>query len=200
MKSYPVMEIFNSIQGEGTMIGQVATFIRLAGCNLTCPFCDTKSSWIISATQMMTIEQIMNVLGVGCHNNIIITGGEPCMYDLDPLVKTLKDLDFYVCIETNGSYATPKDVDWVTCSPKPAGDYLIHPDCDFNELKYVVTEPIDLKEVVEPMLRITNAPVWLQPDGYDIIHMVPKIQKFLTSINNPQCKMGVQLHKIYSFR
>lgn len=193
-----VIETFDSIQGEGTMLGQVATFVRLAGCNLRCPWCDTKDSWNPRDSIIVSIEEIVQACN---KENVIITGGEPC---IDPrlflLVQALKKENHYVCIETNGTFETPVNADWITCSPKPEVNYEIHPECHYNELKYVVTEDMDLHKIILPVLQNTNVPVWLQPNGYDLKNMTKKIFDFVVEQNNPQIKMGIQLHKIYRFQ
>ena len=200
--SIKVNEIFNSIQGEGMMLGQSATFVRLTGCNLRCPWCDTKMSWYNAQSRDIPMAEIIEAC---TKDNVIITGGEPCLNpQLPKLVQCLKKAGHYVCIETNGTLPTPEGADWVTCSPKPAMpgdiDYYIHPKCNFNELKYVVTEDFDLSRIVVPMLERTDVPVWLQPNGYDLLKMASKIHDFVVAINNPQVKLGVQLHKIYQFQ
>lgn len=200
---FPVLEIFDSIQGEGYMLGQPATFVRLLGCNLKCPWCDTKTSWIsnqtnISAQSMRSIEEI-----VSCCNleMVVITGGEPCIHpDLYALVEALKQKQHYVALETNGTLPTPTNIDWVTASPKPE-DYIIHPDCHFNELKYVVTRDMCLPPIVLPaLLKYPHAPVWLQPNGYDMEYCATKAAEFVKHANRPNLRLGVQLHKIFNFR
>ncbi len=198
-----VNEIFNSIQGEGMMLGQAATFVRLSGCNLRCPWCDTKMSWYGTQSRDISIADIIEAC---TKDNVIITGGEPCLNpQLPKLVQCLKKAGHYVCIETNGTLPTPEGADWVTCSPKPGTGvpypaYYIHPKCNFNELKFVVTEDMNLHDIILPVLETTDVPVWLQPNGYDLLKMASKIHDFVVAINNPQVKLGVQLHKIYQFQ
>ena len=123
----PIVEIFDSIQGEGYHMGEMVTFIRTSGCNLACPWCDTKESWgKIDAYKEMTLTEIMEEVHF---EKVVITGGEPTIHGeiLDALIAMLKQNDCYVCIETNGTNPVNHLVDWVTCSPKPGTNYFIHP-------------------------------------------------------------------------
>ena len=98
-KLYPVYEQFESIQGEGLWTGIPASFIRLQGCNLQCPWCDTKETWLGEA-QALSTEQIM--AGVQC-KHVVVTGGEPLLHDLTELLKALTEAGKLVHIETNGT-------------------------------------------------------------------------------------------------
>ncbi len=112
---YKVNEIFYSYQAEGRWAGQAAVFIRLAGCNLRCDFCDTE---FLTGIDMDVREIMANV-----HDHeakfVVITGGEPLMQDTLELVQKLKDENYYVALETNGSYEPGHELfDWITVSPK----------------------------------------------------------------------------------
>lgn len=99
-----VIEIFNSIDGEGVRAGELATFIRLAGCNLRCPYCDTKYSWSNDKVTEMTSQEILSFIERSGYTNVTLTGGEPLIH---PGVKTLLDAlsraGYNVNVETNGS-------------------------------------------------------------------------------------------------
>ena len=198
------MEIFNSIQGEGTMMGQSVTFIRLAGCNLRCPWCDTKESWKDHTNKgitMMSPEEIITESKL--LENVVITGGEPCINTgLPYLVNTLKNAGHYVCIETNGTLPTPDGIDWVVASPKPHPhmNYVVDPQCKFNELKFVVSDELNFHEHVIPFLENTCAPVWLQPNGEDMQASARRAYELVMDYNNPQLKLGIQMHKIFDFK
>tara|TARA_R100000781_G_scaffold97740_1_gene61562 strand:- start:540 stop:1163 length:624 start_codon:yes stop_codon:yes gene_type:complete len=106
--------IFETLQGEGRWQGTPATFLRLGACNLTCDFCDTEfNTW-----EHMTTKEIVSLLPKPKH--VVITGGEPTLQDLGPLISALHQSDKYVSIETNGTRRIPKEwnVDWICCSPK----------------------------------------------------------------------------------
>lgn len=190
---YPVVEIFQSIQGEGFYIGTPANFIRLAGCNLKCPWCDT--DW--SKPTLGTLEAIAIVDRLDKTLPLtVITGGEPLIHDLRPLIDMIQQrLDCIVAIETNGTQSTAALAEcdrgpiWITCSPKPETNWTIHPECAFNELKYVIDDKIDIED-----MDMDEAFVWLQPEGY---HMQESWKKCMEiAMQYPSTRVGVQLHKI----
>ncbi len=138
-EQYPIMEIFDSIQGEGSWLGIPATFIRFAGCNLRCEWCDTKNSW--QQGSMMTVEAILDQV---YKSSIIITGGKPALCELGPLIDALRAREkVKIAIETNGTNPINVELDWIVCSPKPDADYVIN--CEPNELKYVVDTTFTLE-------------------------------------------------------
>lgn len=108
-----INEIFYSVQGEGLHAGRPAHFIRFSGCNLRCPFCDTKHEEGV----MMTDEEILEKINFGS-NMVILTGGEPSLFIDEQFIRKLNNLGKYVCIETNGTHELPKGKFFVTLSPK----------------------------------------------------------------------------------
>jgi len=191
---YKVLEIFDSVQGEGTMIGIPVTFVRLAGCNLHCDFCDTQDTMNTFPVGLMTAKQIAEKCNMAL---VVITGGEPCLHDLDDLIVELHSIEKLVCLETNGTLPTHEELDWVVCSPKPP-EYLIHQLCFFNELKYVVTDDFDALECIPPDVMEKVGAVWLQPNGNDMQATAKKAYELC--LKHPTLRMGVQLHKIFDFQ
>lgn len=113
---YHVNEIFFSLQGEGRWAGRPAVFVRMAGCNLRCPFCDTE----FTASTPYTAEEILaEVQHVGGECRfVVLTGGEPSLQADEALVEALHKGGYYIAMETNGTRAYIKGIDWITCSPK----------------------------------------------------------------------------------
>ena len=109
-----VNETFISLQGEGHFTGTPAFFLRLSGCNLRCPFCDTKHQ----SFSEMSEEEIVAEASRHLPRHIVITGGEPALQLTQSLVDKLHQAGFFIQIETNGTLPLPKGIDWVTCSPK----------------------------------------------------------------------------------
>lgn len=109
-----VNEIFYSLQGEGHFTGAPAVFLRLSGCNLRCPFCDTDHS----GYTVMEYEEVLDRLNVFPSRHIVITGGEPALQLTPEFLAMLHDAGWFVQVETNGSLPLPDGVDWITCSPK----------------------------------------------------------------------------------
>lgn len=192
-----VVEIFTSIQGEGKFLGTPVIFIRLAGCNLNCGFCDT--DW--SKGQNMTIAEIKSVLDMQKGiKRVVITGGEPTIHKgFEELCMNLKSWGYKVNIETNGTTAANhKYIDWITCSPKEDADYMC--DCASDEIKLVVTPTFDIND---PRLRHfweSGLDIWLQPEGSQMKEMWNKCAYL--AINNPSknLRVGVQLHKLMEVR
>lgn len=188
---YPVVEIFDSVQGEGRYSGVGATFIRLAGCNLHCSWCDTdhalseRSVGLIEAGAIVERHSFRQPLAV-------ITGGEPALYDLGPLVAALHDRSKYVCVETNGTQPIPAawEVDWITVSPKPESRYVIR--CRADEVKYVVDEAFTLEYV--DLARYAGRVV-LQAESCKAESMA---KAYALVMSQPQYKLrvGIQLHKV----
>lgn len=114
-ESYPINEIFYSLQGEGYHCGQAAIFIRFSGCNLRCPFCDTHHE----TSSPYTLDDILEATEEYPDGAIVVlTGGEPSLYVDDKLIKGLHEKGRYITIETNGTNPLPAGIDWVTWSPK----------------------------------------------------------------------------------
>ncbi len=111
---YRVNEIFYSLQGEGFYTGRPAVFLRFSGCNRDCSFCDTAHQ----SFRPYTLEQIVEEVKTFPARFIVVTGGEPLLQLDEPLIEALHSAGFYIAVETNGSMAVPRGVDWVTCSPK----------------------------------------------------------------------------------
>lgn len=196
---FPVVEIFTSIQGEGCNLGKAANFIRFAGCNLKCPWCDTK--WDEPKEGILSTGDIIDRLDqrVGL---VVLTGGEPLIqHGLEELIDMLSVM-WDVAIETNGTQPTKnikKDYPnvWVACSPKPETNWAIHPECVYDELKYVVDGQFGEKN-----LPITKKPIWLQPEGgnmQEAWQQALRIQKDAATLEL-DLRVGVQLHKIMEVR
>ena len=191
----PIVEIFDSIQGEGFNLGEMVTFIRTSGCNLKCPWCDTKESWDLNEGAVhMTLTEILEKVH---HPKVIITGGEPTIHgaNLFALVDALKQNDCYVCIETNGINPVYHLIDWVSCSPKPGTQYFLHPNLRPDELKYVVDDNFDAKAAIPEEVRDRYAGlIWLQPEGSNMSASWRECYRLVQE--DDRLRVGVQLHKI----
>lgn len=199
---YPIVEIFTSIQGEGVNLGKPANFVRFAGCNLNCSWCDT--AWN-KASEFLTMEEIADRFDSSVEL-VVFTGGEPLLQkNLVVLADYVCGLGYKIAIETNGTLSTKslreaKLLDLhIACSPKPETNWCIHEECEFDELKYVVD-----RDLTADCIRSTCKPVWLQPEGGDMQNAWRRalvIQKQLLE-RDPviDVRVGVQLHKIMEVR
>lgn len=109
-----INEIFYSLQGEGAWSGTPCVFVRLAKCNLRCPFCDTEFDSFVE----MTEEEIIAAVNAYPARRIVLTGGEPTLQITSAFVDALHAAGKTVAIETNGTRPVPANIDWVTVSPK----------------------------------------------------------------------------------
>lgn len=189
--SYPVNEIFYSLQGEGYHTGIPAIFIRLSGCNLRCDFCDTD----FTASSLMTPDTIIETAKNFPAKTVIITGGEPTLYNLEPLVLALHEEHFKVHLETNGTSAPCPGIDWITCSPKlhhKNGIIGYHVDERMftmtDELK-IVYQDDDIFEQVASMFATSNK--FLQPCSCS-----NTAQTVAYILAHPRWRLSLQTHKL----
>jgi organic radical activating enzyme len=195
-----VNKIFQSIQGEGYWTGLPALFIRLHGCNLKCPWCDTKETWAGSAGEghIHTTRQVADVINDTIVPTIIFTGGEP-LIQVDA-IKHIWELTadhspaHYFHLETNGTLPVgPFIYNWVTVSPKPP-EYLVPKT--FSELKFVVTGEEVLEVALEFHAKHPFKPISLQPVS-NRADMIRLCTEFLLSHRLiPAMRLSIQVHKL----
>ncbi len=194
MQSYPVMELFYSLQGEGYHQGKAAFFIRLAGCDVGCVWCDVKDSWDASKHPVLTVEEIVASAAAHPSRIAIVTGGEPLLHQLEPLTTALKTAGFQTHIETSGSSPMSGSWDWVCLSPKKFKAALPETIKAANELKVVVFNNSDfafansfLKDVA------VDCKKYLQPEWDKSDAMTPLVIEYIKA--NPSWELSAQLHK-----
>ena len=185
-----VSSIFYSIQGEGTHAGIASIFIRLYGCNLTCDFCDDELHK--TTLEEMSWDAVYDRIRSYPAKNVIITGGEPTIYDLNPFITFLHRKGYYVSVETNGyDFSHIKKADWITYSPKD-WDH-VHRE-GFDELKFIV----DRASPVEKLLAIESVRhIFIQPQNHmhtpdmeNVRYCVELVEKY------PQkFRLSLQMHK-----
>jgi organic radical activating enzyme len=189
MTPLKVTTIFYSIQGEATHIGKPSIFIRLYGCNLKCSFCDDllhKEHYTL-----YKYEDILSKISQYPAKQIVITGGEPSIQNLNEFIELLQKNNYYVSVETNGyNFNNIHQANWITYSPK---DWT-HIDPSYaDEFKFVVNEHTDITPILE--LK-TNQTVYIQPENnihrpnmQNINHCIKLIKKY------PHLKLSIQMHK-----
>ena len=192
--SYPVMEAFYTIQGEGYHQGKAAYFIRLGGCDVGCVWCDVKESWDASAHPVKNLDQIINAANKFPGRLAVVTGGEPLLHDCGPLTTALHNAGFQTNIETSGSASLSGSWDWICLSPKkfkaPLPEVLPHA----NELKIIVYNKSDFAwgekyaALVSPQCRL-----FLQPEWSRSKEVTPMIIEYIK--DHPNWEFSLQLHK-----
>jgi organic radical activating enzyme len=190
----PVMEDFYTIQGEGANTGFAAYFIRLGGCDVGCHWCDVKESWNADLHPLRSIDEVIEKAMSHEAKAIVITGGEPLMYNLEPLTSALKNKGLKIFLETSGAYPMSGFFDWVCVSPKkfkgPRVDMLQRAD----ELKVIVFNKSDFEWAEKHSLEIgAHCALFLQPEWSKSEALLPDIIAFVK--NNPKWRVSLQTHK-----
>ncbi|HTA27773.1 MAG TPA: 7-carboxy-7-deazaguanine synthase QueE [Bacteroidia bacterium] len=198
-ENLPVMECFYSIQGEGLHTGKAAFFIRLAGCNVGCHWCDVKESWDKNKHPEIEIEQLVKDAKQSGAPIVIITGGEPTMYPLQTLTKSLKKEGLAVHLETSGSYKIDGEFDWICLSPKKLKPPLKESLQKADELKVVIYNKDDFKWAHQNATEVKEKCIlFLQPEWSKAATAMPWITEYIK--NSPSWRVSLQTHKYLSIR
>lgn len=190
----PVMEHFYTIQGEGRYSGHAAYFIRLAGCDVGCVWCDVKESWTVEERQLMLIDEIVEMALQFPARLVVITGGEPLMYDLSFLTQQLNAKGFNINIETSGAYPVSGTLDWICVSPKKFKAPLPDVVKKANELKCIIYHPSDFDFAEKNRLLTDNhCLLYLQPEWSHQEKMLPLMIEYIKQ--HPEWIISLQTHK-----
>lgn len=189
----PVMEHFYTLQGEGFHTGTPAYFIRIGGCDVGCHWCDVKESWNPDIHPVTPIDDVAKI-AASYSKTIVITGGEPLMYNLEPLTTLLKSLGCSIHLETSGAYPLTGIFDWICLSPKKTKHPLpeIFPLVD--ELKVIVYNQHDFQFAEDFAAKVSSeCKLYLQPEWSKRQSITPKIIEYC--LENPKWKISIQTHK-----
>lgn len=211
----PVMESFYTLQGEGFHQGKAAYFIRLAGCDVGCVWCDVKDSWDAEKHPRFSIDEIvekaldevtgykLQVAGTKqpettnlnpATNIAVITGGEPLMHDLTQLTKALHAAGFQTNIETSGSSALSGEWDWICLSPKKFKAPLPEVVPYAHELKVVIFNKSDFDWAEQYAAQVSpQCKLYLQPEWDKAGQNTSLIIDYIKA--NPQWELSLQIHK-----
>ena len=186
--------MFYSLQGEGYHQGKAAFFIRLAGCDVGCVWCDVKDSWDASKHPQLSIDEIVNAALSHPSKIAIVTGGEPLLHALDPLTTALKTAGFQTHIETSGSSPLSGQWDWICLSPKKFKFPLEESIDAASELKVVVFNKSDIEWAESFEKKVSpNCKLYLQPEWDKADTMTPLAIDYIKA--RPQWELSAQLHK-----
>jgi len=197
-----INEIFASIQGEGLRQGEPTVFIRLTGCNLRCPFCDTRSAW--EEGRDMTTAQILNQVEAARKEMpslwVCLTGGEPQLQIIKGLILSLKFRGFRIQVETNGTHYQEIPVDWWTVSPKPPR-YFCRKELKSRarEIKLIITEEVDENRIAAVRREFpAHIPMLLQPESNQDRFRTKTLGLLQSAARAglPNLRISLQLHKI----
>ena len=189
----PLMEAFYTLQGEGFHKGSAAYFIRIGGCDVGCHWCDVKESWDAEKHPPTPIHTIVTE-AKKYSDTIVITGGEPLMWDMQPLTTALKQVGLNIHIETSGAYDITGHWDWFCLSPKknklPSNEAAARAD----ELKVIIYNKDDFRFAEEQAQRVgKDCVLYLQPEWSKRDAMMPIMVDYVLA--NPEWKVSLQTYK-----
>lgn len=190
----PIMESFYTLQGEGSFTGQAAWFIRLAGCDVGCTWCDVKESWDADLHPKRTVDELVAEASVHPGRIVVVTGGEPLMHDLGPFTAALRAAGLRTHIETSGSHAFTGDWHHVCLSPKKFKAPLPGAYQRADELKIIVFNKHDLVWAEEQAAATRpDCTLYLQPEWSKRDSMMPLIVEHVKA--HPRWRVSLQTHK-----
>ena len=200
---YDLVEIFESLQGEGRNMGRPCVFVRFAGCNLKCPWCDTDVRKRFSAS----LGDILRELRPFKAKSVVLTGGEPTLVtEMPELVAALKKDGYWIAVETNGT----RDADWlafvdyVACSPKAefaelyCGDGSVAPLKQADEVRVVASDENAVGFCQRIRKTIAATDYYVSPCDHDGEIDFATAKSVLSQLDG--WSLSVQLHKILGFR
>ena len=189
----PLMEEFYTIQGEGFHTGTAAYFVRIGGCDVGCHWCDVKESWNAALHPPTQIEMIV-ANAKKYAETIVVTGGEPLMWDMTALTTQLQNADMKVHIETSGAYPLSGTWDWICLSPKKNKLPTQTVYAKANELKVIIHNKHDFVFAEEQAALVNNnAILFLQPEWSKKDEMTPFIVDYVMA--NSKWRISLQTHK-----
>ena len=193
-KVLPLMEEFYTIQGEGFNTGKAAYFVRIGGCDVGCHWCDVKESWDANLHPLTPVEKIIENILLNKSKAVVITGGEPAIYNLTYFTSLLKQKNIETFIETSGAYQLSGKWDWICLSPKKNMPPLTEIYLQANELKVIIYNADDFKWAEKQSKKINkNCHLYLQPEWSKHQELTPKIVDYVKQ--NPQWMISLQTHK-----
>ena len=190
----PLMEDFYTLQGEGFHTGRAAYFLRVGGCDVGCYWCDVKESWNPKLHPLTPVGDIIDRSLANPSRTVVLTGGEPLMYNLDPLCSGLKKAGISIHLETSGSHPLTGSFDWICLSPKRKSPPLPAVFSHANELKIIVFDDSDFAWAEENAGKVgANCKLYLQPEWSRMTEVMPGIIDYIMA--HPKWNISLQTHK-----
>ena len=192
--SLPLVEEFYTVQGEGYHTGKAAYFIRLGGCDIGCSWCDSKYSWNQDHHPLVDTDTIIDRVLESGADSVVVTGGEPLLWDLDYLCSGLKKKNINTFIETSGAYGLSGEWNWICLSPKknmpPINDI-----CSIaHELKVIIQDNSDFEWAERYRGKVNSkCRLFLQPEWSRFETIIPEIVEYVKI--NPIWRISLQVHK-----
>ena len=191
--SLPLMEAFYTLQGEGYHKGGAAYFIRIGGCDVGCHWCDVKESWNAALHPPTQIDEI--VKGAKQYSDtVVVTGGEPLMWPMEPLTNLLHSKEINIHIETSGAYTLSGNWDWFCLSPKKNKLPIKEAYERADELKMIIYNKDDIRFAEEQASKVgSGCKLFLQPEWSKRDAVMPLLVDYV--LDNPKWKVSLQTHK-----
>lgn len=190
----PVVERFYTLQGEGFHSGKPAFFIRIAGCDVGCPWCDSKESWSAENVQETDAESLAAEAAASGAKAVVVTGGEPLLHNLDGLCALLGRTGAEIYLETSGSAPPSGSFDWICLSPKRRKAPLPEMLAIADELKVVIGETGDFAWAEENAAKVKpGCRLYLQPEWNRMQRIMPEIVEYAK--RHPEWSVSLQTHK-----
>lgn len=193
-EALPIVEEFYTLQGEGYHTGKPAYFIRVGGCDVCCSWCDVKVSWNPDIHKIGKVDDIVNLAASYPAQAVVVTGGEPFLYDLNPLTSRLRKKNMHTFVETSGSSPLTGQWDWICLSPKKNKEPLPEFLENAHELKVIIDKEMDFewaekfRKLVSPTCKL-----YLQPEWSVYQDSISEIVEYVK--NNPAWNVSLQAHK-----
>lgn len=190
----PVMEHFYTIQGEGFYSGRAAYFVRLAGCDVGCVWCDVKESWDAAAHPVLKFDDLLQEIIEAGTGFCVITGGEPALYDLRGIISLLRKNGIETAIETSGTSPLIGEIDWYCFSPKKFKQPVEEAYLKADELKIIINHPSDFEWAEEHAGKVKDScKLYLQPEWSKQERFLPLIIEYVKK--HPKWCVSLQTHK-----
>jgi organic radical activating enzyme len=190
----PLVEEFFTIQGEGYHTGEAAWFIRLGGCDVGCNWCDSRFSWNPELHPLAKTDEIIEHVVKSGTKCVVVTGGEPLMWNLDYLCSGLKQNSICTFIETSGAYPLSGKWDWICLSPKknmPPVETICN---EADELKVIIESKDDFSWAEKYCRKVkSSCRLFLQPEWSNFENIIPEIVAYVKK--NPHWRISIQAHK-----
>ncbi len=193
-KELPLMEEFYTIQGEGFHSGKPAYFIRVGGCDVGCHWCDVKESWDATLHPLTRSDLIVENASKFPSKAVVVTGGEPSMYNMTYLTALFKEKGIQTFIETSGAYLLTGSWDWVCLSPKKTSPPLLENFSKADELKIIIHNKNDFDWAEKNAAQVQpGCKLYMQPEWSKAKEMMPLIVDYVMA--NPRWNVSLQTHK-----
>ena len=190
----PLIDQFYTLQGEGFYTGETAYFLRVGGCDIGCQWCDEKISWSPALHKSVAVSEIIDKLKTLEGKTLVVTGGEPSLYNLSILTQEARKINFKTHVETSGAYKLTGDWDWICLSPKPQSMPLVENFENANELKIIIFNKSDIEWAEECAQKVSpNCKLYLQPEWSKHKENTGFIVDYIKQ--NPKWRISIQSHK-----